>query len=312
MYKYLSELEDAHLELMNEYLNLLNKSSLLSFFIDVSSIRQRGLRKNKRYAYFLDKVLFPLFYPILFLMRFFTWKPVVNGFVEDHIKTKLLEISKIYSQLSQNLDNRIPSEHAKIEWLIKTSKSCETFSNTLFSWGKLRGSTLWVINVLTSLAFAYYGKDFFLQFFFQNLNNPLQLFLFTATSLTIFSIYGFAINLIIIFSYEAKRTLFTPNIEGKYFLEPENEKIINVYRTENNLFELFGRKKKLEFPLDIALLLFFYAISPMLLFLLALIMVIGQLHLSLIDTLISFSITIIPFLVIGNSYLREWENREWR
>lgn len=312
MYKYLSELQDTHLELMNEYVNLLSEISLLPFFIDTSSIKHKGQRKNKLFNTFIGKVLFLFSRPIIYLTKFITWRPIVSYFVEDHIRTKLLEISKIYLQLAQNLDPKLPKEKAKIEWLLNTSKSSEAFANSLFSWGKLQGNILWIANLIISLILAYYGKDFLIQLLFQSLNNLLQFFILIVSFLILFATYSFFINLAIILSFEAKRTLFAPNIEDKYFLSPENEKIINTYKTEDNLFRLVERKKKLEYPLDIALPLFFYSVLPMLLFLLALTVVLLQKQPSLVEVVISYFVSAIPFIVFAFPHVQEWKNREWR
>lgn len=312
MYKYLNEIQDAHLELMNDYINLLRKVSLLPFFIDISSIRHKGETKRKIFNGFVGKVLSLFSKSIIYLTKFITWRPIVSFFVEDHIRTKLLDISKIYLQLAQNIDQRIPKEKLKFEWLLSASKSSEMFANSLFSWGKLQGSILWIVNLFIGLILAYYGKDFLIQLLFQSLNAPLQFFLLIVTFLIFFATYGFFINWAAISSFEAKRTLFAPNIEDKYFLPPENEKIINTYKTEDDLFRLVERRKKIEYPLDIALPLFFYSVLPMLLFLLALTVVLLQKQPSLVEVVISYFISAIPFIVLAFPHIQEWKNREWR
>lgn len=312
MYKYLIELQEAHLDLMEEYLSLLKKVSYLKPFIHTSSIIQHGERKHTKYK-FLIKIYDALIVsPLKGILKFFTWKIIVKYFIEDHIKSKIIELSKIYMQELQRLNPNESKDKLKIEWLNEVIKSCEVFSSTLFSWGRLQKTIFWSLNIIATLIIAYYGKEFLIDVLRQSINNPLYFLVAIIFTIVILSIYGFFINIVIIMSFGAKRILFTPNIETEYFSEPKDTRIINIYKTEDNLFNLLGHNKTPEFPIDIAIPFLFYNLFPMLLILLPIILILKQVNANLIEIVISLFISSLPFLLTSPSYINDWKKREWK
>lgn len=312
--KNFKELQNIHRELMAQYVDILNRASMLPFFVDIFSMRQIKQDKSRQKSFWFNLYKIIL-YPFQFIVIFLTWRPLVRLFIEDHLHSKLKEISSSYIRLIQTVDSDKKSDFNKIEWLKKSSENCDAFASTIFSWTSLKGSLIWLSNIIIGLILAYVGFDniFQLAVKFNWSQSIVSLFLSIASLLIILTTYGFLIFAVAIVSFYAKRVLLFPNADlrpsSKYTILPA----ANIYKIENDLFVIIGRKKSAEFPVDIFITLIVTCIFPIFFFLITYIFVISNSPVTANGGIVlSFLFFASIPIFAGFQHIQDWKKREWR
>ncbi len=234
------DLKKNHYLLMVEYVNTLNQVSKLPFFVD--SYQILGLPKK-----FLDGMILPRL-----LFKLLTWRFLVKFFVESHIKGKLIELKNSYIHIEQTIRVDENSNDKKI-CLKQTEEETVNFANTIISWQ----SAGWLISALGVIAGIFVAAS--------NANNIYDAIL----NLPFESIFNFAGILVfffffVSFSFDCKRSLFRPGsgfIWESIMSQQQKESTRNLYLIEDRLFDLLGKAKNREFPIDIAAFSFWFILN---------------------------------------------------
>lgn len=307
------KLQIAHFELMKQYAEVLQKTSSLPFFINISHLRNIKIIKSKTSVLLYLYTVLSSF--VKYLVKFLVWKLVVTLFIEAHIRSKLKEISKIYIQNLQTVNPKAKGSKVYIQWLNQSIDSCELFSSTMSSWVGVKEWMVWIFNIIIGLILAWVGLDNIFQAIIRiSMENSTTSFLIiVAGAILIFIIYGFIFYTAISYSFFVKRVLLFPNIDLKRRADYRFLPSKNTYKLEDNLFKLIQVKKKKEFPIDLFVLFLTSCVLPILALLFIFISTANQFsELNAWNVLISFIIFAIIPLGIGISYINEWKKREWR
>lgn len=218
----LSALQESHFNLISGYVNALSGVSRLSAFINTYEVYKSNQRPSPyRFALYLIFKFSPY--------RLSSVKALVKILVESHIKEKLKELEIIYTQLSATVPREKKNREKYLDWLKSAKHECRELSDTLIYWDIIKSFSLAILNFLVVTGvFAGLVRIF---------STPYSLaWLFVV--LIFFSIFFFSF---IDNSYQAKRDIFSGS---------GNDESRNIYSLENNLFELLGRGKKVEWPID--------------------------------------------------------------
>ena len=251
MLEIIKRLEGAHRSLMEEYIEVINSTSKLPFLVDIFSLKSFDFNISTNSN--VQKFIIAISYIPRLVIKLFCWKPFVTFFVESHIKSKLEEIRASYVQFSQIISPSIKASK-EYQWLIDSEKSLKEFSDTLSSWKNMNGIGFIIINLIAGI----YGVRTIYELFpqLQKLS-PSNVMTFTETfGVSVTNFFTFLL-IILILPFWAKRFLFNPELSK------------NIYQTENIIFEIVQKAKKLEMPTDYLLLLVYTTIYPILIILLA-------------------------------------------
>lgn len=243
------QLKQAHARLMSKYVDVLNELTTLPFFVPSKSVLKAyenapaggSADKQWRSNRLPNSIRLVLTHPSsIFSLRF-----LVRLFVESHIRRKLNELSVAYSYLAQkHLGNK-----SYTAWLRETSEDCKKLADTLTSLQSVRGIVSIWWPVLISIVTASLGLDTI-----YDLINRVQI---ERSGLILFGLLlVFPLIYLGIFvgsAFGSKRELFTPGFDSsdKPLDATRQAKISDViYVCEDQVFQLTGRSKVREFPLD--------------------------------------------------------------
>ena len=284
----LDEIKNQHYTLMVEYVNILNEVSKLPFFVD----NYKGLG-------FSDKFLNSMVLPRHF-MSVFSWRFFIRLFVQSHIKGKLNELKNSYIHLAQTV--AVQQNDDNIKWFEQIKEQTVEFSNTLSSWQTIRWLVSIIGSIIGTLVVVYLTAN--VNTIYQAIiEHNFELFKILSSIISFASLF---IMIFISFSFNYKRSLFRPG--SGFFWEgilsqQQKESIKNVYLIEDQLFELLGKAKNREFPVDIIAYIQFLVIMAIFL---TLWQIITNGHIMLIFMGFSFFLIGVYGLISG---LRD---RKWR
>ncbi len=245
----LEKLQSAHYDLFKKYNAVINFTSKQSFFIDAFAFIEFN-RPESSIGKFIATIIGIIFYPFRKLLSIFCWKPLIIFFIESHFRDKSLELSLAYTQLATTLPTSKKYYQDYQNWLISASRDCNNLSNTLASWktvgqfiGKVGASILVLLNT----------KNIFDLILRINEQIPVASGeMYEGIGLVFQSIFYLLYILVPLFviSFFTKRAILYPRIEFVFFksLPPLSQ---NIYVAEDDLFNLLGRQKKNEVPVDL-------------------------------------------------------------
>lgn len=254
-------LKDKHQQLMQSYYQILALASTQPFLIDIFA-----LLKRKEFSPSKEKILRVLIFvltPVKFIFRLFCWKPLVDLFVELHMKNKAKEIRDIYIQLSQTINDDRKYYKKYKNWLITSASELELYSTSLASQKTIKELLTKFWTAILAIIVVILRVDNI----FQALVNLVR-FTPISSEYATFMASFFRISLnatmilmpLLVLSFWTKRALLHPAINivflGDFVISERN-----VYQKENEIFSLLHRDKIPEFPVD-----FFAFISPFLVF----------------------------------------------
>ena len=242
-------LKKAHYALIARYIDILNQVSKLPFFVPIHHYEVRWANPERRTitARLMNAYLK---YFILRLLKYFTLGYMVRLLTESHIKGKLNELSVAYSYLAQ----QNPRDKSLVSWLKDTSEDCDKLAVTLTSWQSIRG----LVGVLWPVALGIATT---------RLDVPSSYAILTkvhieASNLTRVGglIYLLAYLLCFVgLPFEKKRELFMPGFDlGEKPIDPSAKIENTTYYLEDQVFNLVGRGKVREIPLDIVVIVLAY------------------------------------------------------
>ncbi len=231
------ELERAHQLLLKEYVRAIAAVSRLSFFIGLHEIQVPPEGFIRR-----------LFHLLLFKyspLRLLQWKPLVQLFVEAHVRQKISQLSTIYIQTSFLIQNSLSEKPEYLTWLNQASQECKEFQQTLSTGKIFLDSLKFTTTFMFGLFLAFAGANSLNEFLQKLISNSLPpivvtLFAFTLIMLIVVAPY---IYLFWDSTFAAKRAIFMG-------IGSEISQSHNIYVLENNLFDLLGRGKPKEVPID--------------------------------------------------------------
>lgn len=248
----LEKLQSAHYELFKKYNAVINFASKQSFFIDAFEFIEFN-RPESSIGKFIATTIRVIFYPFRKLFSIFCWKPLVIFFIESHFRDKSLELSLAYTQFATTLSTKKKYYIDYQNWLISASRDCNNLSNTLASWktvvqfiGKVGASILVLLN----------AKNIFDLILRINEHTPVASGeMYESIGLVFQSIFSSLYILVPLFvsSFFTKRAILYPRIEFIFFKRLRTTSQ-NVYVVEDNLFNLLGRQKNSEIPIDLFVL----------------------------------------------------------
>ena len=241
----LDELKKAHYRLFQQYYDVLNKASELPFFIVIPDSISH-LETNSKISRLLIQILGRLYSlgdKVLF--RFLRWKPLVNFFLEIHIRNKSIEISKIYRQLAATLDRQKTQNQDFSLWLTTISEETQRLGETLSSNKNIKEFVAKLGGALLTFIFVIFEADniheIIKQIFSQDLSIASFVTIdFISTSFRAFFYTSILLTGIIWASFSGKRYLLYSRTDEEH-----------VYKTESIIFELLNRQKKNEVPIDL-------------------------------------------------------------
>ena len=156
------ELKRTHIELMTEYVNLINQTTKFPFFLDIYSIKsseilekyvktpkQKAIIKNIEY-------IFDLY---IYSYRLSTLRYFVKLFIESHIKGKLNLIGNSYILLAQTIIVDEQSANEYQNWLKQAEEGTRKFANTLSSFQSISGFIKVSWPLIVGLLVANFGVD---------------------------------------------------------------------------------------------------------------------------------------------------------
>lgn len=277
----LDAIKSAHAELMVEYVKLINQASKLPFLVpmNVFPLKEASTRveKTQRIDKIKDKIkdkIFEFFNNdhikalTSWMLNYKTLGFLVRLFVESHIKGQLNRLADTYVQLAQTISTDELSYNFDQNWLKHAEERTKKFANTLSSFRRISGLIGTVLPWVSSILIAVWGVTAIQQVVAKGVQNPILTLLF-GLLLCILALY---LNMFVTFAFIYKRNLFS-RLDSyifnfvKEFIEcfksketrQQREHVYNVYQTEDKLFNLLGKKKILELPIDcilISILLF--------------------------------------------------------
>jgi hypothetical protein len=267
----LDDIRSAHVELMVEYVHLINHASKLSFLLPVVIFPlQKALPVFNKLRVFVTNKL-PVFVTHTEIYKFlifceselspYTLKFLVKLFVESHIKGKLNQLADSYVQLAQSLSTNKPFDIKYQNWLTQAEEGTRKFANTLSSFRGFRGLFGAVLPWIASFLIAMLSANIIHQIFVKIA--PISNHILIILGLILF-ILALSLCLVLVSAFIYKRNLFYPGSDGfavesiillLEFLKlrevpQQRDPAYNVYQLENKLFDLIGKKKILELPID--------------------------------------------------------------
>ena len=236
----LLELKNAHRDLLSEYANALATLSRLSFFVSLYEVyKAKKPPSIRRFIFYLINKYTPI--------RLVTLKPLVNLFVEYHIKSKLRELKIAYTQLKSMLPDYHSEREKYVTWISNAIEECDSLTKTLSSWGIVADFTKLIVNTFVGVIISRYGAEI-LSFSIAKALSAAQIQ--PATPVDIRIVVGNIAFFVLLALYS---TIFIDpsfRMKREIFLGLTNKDERNIYTAENNLFDLLKRGKTKEFPLD--------------------------------------------------------------
>lgn len=261
-------IKSVHAELMVEYVKLINQASELPFLVrmNIFPLKEaltgvvRTPRINMIFEFFNKDYIKVLMSGIL---NYVTLGFLVRLFVESHIKGQLNRLADTYVQLAQTISTDELSYNSDQNWLKHAEERTKKFANTLLSFRRISGLIGTFLPWVSSILIAVLGVTAIQQAVARIVPNSI-LILFFGLLLCILAVYLYAL---VMFAFIYKRNLFYLRSDSfiSYFVREffesfesfkseeipqQREHGYNVYETENNLFNLLGKKKILELPID--------------------------------------------------------------
>lgn len=270
----LDALESAHAELMVEYVDLINQASKLPFLVIMNvfppkEVLTRFVTTPRKGEFF--EIFGKLSYYINLISSYITLRFFVKLFIESHIKGQANRLADSYIQLAQTISTNEPSDSRYQNWLKQAGEGTKKFANTLSSFRSISGLIGTFLPLVSSLLIAVLGITTIQQAIAELVPNPtLIVFGFL---LFILAVYLFTF---VMFAFIYKRNLFYPRSGSFTFdfvielfeffklkeIQQHREPVHNVYQIEDKLFDLLGKKKILELPIDyIAVSIFSFVIG---------------------------------------------------
>lgn len=242
-------LKKRHYELISSYYWAINKVTFMPLIKrDIWLLLEPDIPIFRRIQEKIEKDII-----LKFLFRkskgiFF--KPVVSFFVEWHIKKKIGIIIKTYARLEQTLDNSNSDNKKKIEWLKSTQDGLRKFIGTLSTFSSIENFFRSTWFFLSGLLIAYFGVSNIFELMVELYSVDYDPFFILKFAGRIFIIIVY-LFIFIFPSFGYKRQ----HIFCEILLKPnENEeKSLNIYQVENNLFQILGKNKPKEIPIDFIL-----------------------------------------------------------
>lgn len=308
----LNDLKKAHVELMTEYVSIINQASNLSFLSTMKPYPSSEMLEFPTTPWgkkFSKIYKFSLKLPDIFsltVVRFF-----VKLFVETHIKGKLNEIRDSYVQLAQSITTDEASNIEYQNWLKQTEEGTKKFADTLSSLQSIRGLVSVLLPWVSGLLIALLSVDNIYQIFVKII--PISTLILSIGLFLVISLLYFC--LFILSAFHRKRTLFYHSSEGFLFelmmfpLELAKlkkplqlqEPVKNVYQIEDKLFHLLGKRKPLELPIDLIMF-------SMILFMTALLIILERVNVPESQ----FYQSVCYFFLVGIYSMTVGFHRRWR
>lgn len=237
----LNNLKKAHNELMVEYVNIINRVSKLPFLLSLDlDVSPEGNTFLKNF----NEIKIPT-------LRF-----IVKLFVESHIKGKLNQLGDSYVQNAQVISMDGPTAKEYLDWLKQAEEGTKKFASTLSSWQSIRGLAS-VMGALGPLGSGLLIVSLKVENIYQGLVKIVPLFSLYTFSIILYFLFTMVYFWLVIFSaFNYKRNLFYPGSGFELFTlvrrsRTQQVSVKNVYKIEDKLFEILGKGKTLELPIDI-------------------------------------------------------------
>ena len=245
----LSDLKKAHSLLMSKYIDVLNQTANLPFFVAAQfkqvSAEDATPSKVPESTASSDNQPEKRGYLSLFT-DLFSLKYLVQLFVEAHIRGKMLELSVAYSYLAQ----KHLEDPEYLTWLRETSEDCTKLAQTLTSWQSIRGIVSIWWPVLISLLTARLGLGSIYEII-DKIHIDTEILIILGLIMVFPLIY---LSIFISYAFASKRGLFMPGFDrNEKPIDPHEPADIRdtIYYLEDQVFHLAHRKKVREIPLDI-------------------------------------------------------------
>lgn len=245
----LSKLKRAHSTLLEEYLNSIENLSYLPFFIETDR-DLLGKKFKFQEAKFWDKANWLLSVIPDWLESLVNLKPIAHLLVETHIQAKLRELRRIYRQQKTILKSKGKDKQTQ-SWMEEAIKETQEMEDTLQSWKVFWDAIATVAGTVSTVTLVVFGISnifdvvprliTFINFTEFNTETAGKIIwqFFIAATLPMSIILP---EILIGSGFITKRYLFKPHIEsGK-----------NIYKLEDDLYQLLNRRKELEFRFDMA------------------------------------------------------------
>jgi hypothetical protein len=187
---------------------------------------------------------------------------MLRMYVEDHIRMRLLELSKIYSTI---LLTQATTDIEITSWLRQTAENCENLAGKLITmreyfFPKIRFLYITLTILAGLIYYTAFGKELRvveIQSTFQSLPSETKVLLLGWTGIVGVMIFFVSTHLID-GPYSDKRKLFgIPDRTLKEVLfnrtKVKDETITSLYSLENDLFFALGRDKIREYPITLFL-----------------------------------------------------------
>lgn len=229
----IDDLENVHQRLIAEYINIIEETSELPFFIDIPSMPFLGEIFPSKPKKAKETLKLP---PPKRSSRPWVLKPLVKFFIESHIKGKLDQLRALYTLLELTMKSSKMTD--KYTWLTEAAEECKKFADILQFSQRIR----WLIEIIWPLGIGL---------LLINVRDYSTALSRIAIILIAFVLYAY-LSILLAFSYKRNRFLYGSirPIEHDWYSVPEEFKA-NVYQIEDELFQLLGKKKNREFPVDI-------------------------------------------------------------
>jgi len=258
----LDALKSAHVELMVEYVDLINQVSKLPFLVILNIFPPKevltGLVRTPRKNEFFE-IVGKLFYYVSWIFNYITLRFLVELFVESHIKGQANRLANSYIQLAQTISTNVPSDSRYQNWLKEAGEGTKKFANTLSSFWSIGGLIGTFLPLVLSLLIVVLGITAIQQAIAEIvLNSTLIIFGLFLCILAVYTIQ------LVMFAFIYKRKLFYPRSGSFIFdfvielfeffnlkeIQQHREPVCDVYQIEDKLFDLLGKKKVIELPID--------------------------------------------------------------
>lgn len=288
----LADLKKAHIELMQAYVDVINQVSKLQFFVTMyfvaplewSKLLITFRPKHAKLAIFYD-IFIKFMMIFLKLIKIPTMCFFIKLLVESHIKGKLKQLGDSYVQFEQTIEVDEPKGIVFYDWLKQTEEGTKKFANTLPTLQSIRGFLIAFLPWFTSLLIAILSADNIQKALGKLVQSSTQAFTFELL-ITITILYFF---LFFTIAFMFKRNLFYTISDSLFFIFindlvdvfkssklfkhsekrwhyfPFNERSYkNIYKLEDELFDMLGKRKNQELPIDyiiLSIIYFVYGIS---------------------------------------------------
>ncbi len=234
----MKNLKPAFQELIGYYMLAIETTGNLPFFVNIYGFGEQP--KSTRLFGKYTTTIYEDFRG--WSMSLLSWRPIMRLFVESHIRSKLDEFEIIFTQIG----NVIPAKNKKTKaWLLEQKILLDETKRSLQSWRSVRAGIYLFVTFILGLLFQLIGGNNIFKAVLIFINNSIATIPVNLTSLSflsnVLSIEFIALVLIAFFT--------TPYlIKYQLFLETVNEEGENIYKLEEKLHTLLGRRWETEFP----------------------------------------------------------------